>query len=67
MYERRQVPREKTDMCEPCTCDMIDNLMYSNLISVVNVALAHSKFDEITPNFAHALFTSIICFSIFCV
>ena len=48
-----------------CTCDVIDNLMYSNLISVVNFALAHSKLDKITPNFAHPLPTSIICFSIF--
>ena len=44
---------------------MIDNLMYSNLINVVNFALAHSKFDEISPNFAHTLLTSIICFSFF--
>ena len=48
-----------------CTCDVIDNLMYSNLISVVNFALAHSKLDEITPNFAHGLLTCIICFQIF--
>ena len=31
----------------------------------MNFALAHSKFDEITPNFVHALLTGIICFSIF--
>jgi len=63
----RQENRDKRlDMlCEPCTCDVIDNLMDRNLISVVNFALAHSKLDKITPNFAHALPTSIICFSIF--
>ena len=57
--------RWKINMFEPCMCELINNLMYSNLISVVNFALAHSKFDQITPNFAHALLTSIICLSIF--
>ena len=43
----------------------IIGLEWRGRVRIIGLGFAHSKLDEITPNFAHVLLTCIVCFSIF--